>query len=168
MSCSVFSLRNVDRFVRIVSEPVGRDGASSTAHPFSPLEKSGQQCMSEHWNCFAKPVVWVLRLPSSARDQALRRTGSAGRTFDCPFVLIGRDRRSGLFLDDGQVSRRHALLQAVDGQVFVFDLQSRSKVCWEGEDAPRAHGWLAESMLNHGRAIPDSPEWLRGRRRLCP
>jgi pSer/pThr/pTyr-binding forkhead associated (FHA) protein len=71
---------------------------------------------------------------------------SARRRFDCPFVLIGRDRRSGLYLEDGQVSRRHALLQAVDGQVFVFDLESRSKVCWEGEDAPRAHGWLAESI----------------------
>ena len=69
----------------------------------------------------------------------------AGRTFDCPFVLIGRDRRSGIVLEDAEVSRRHALLQAVDGQVFVFDLQSRSKVCWEGEDAPRAQGWLAES-----------------------
>ena len=29
--------------------------------------------------------------------------------------------------------------------MFVFDLQSRSKVRWEGEDAPRAQGWLAES-----------------------
>jgi pSer/pThr/pTyr-binding forkhead associated (FHA) protein len=85
------------------------------------------------------PIALECEGPSNSADW------SAGRTFDCPFVLIGRDRRSGLFLDDGQVGRRHALLQAVDGQVFVLDLQSRSKVFWEGEEAARPHGWLAES-----------------------
>jgi pSer/pThr/pTyr-binding forkhead associated (FHA) protein len=86
------------------------------------------------------PIALKCEGPSGSEDS------SAHRTFDCPFVLIGRDRRSGVFLDDVEVSRRHALLQAVEGQVFVLDLQSRSKVCWEGEDAPRAHGWLAESV----------------------
>jgi pSer/pThr/pTyr-binding forkhead associated (FHA) protein len=86
------------------------------------------------------PIALECEGPSASAD------GSAGHTFDSPFVLIGRERQSGLFLEDGQVGRRHALLQAVDGRVFVVDLGSRSKVFWEGEDAPREHGWLAESV----------------------
>jgi len=82
--------------------------------------------------------------------------GSFDRSFDCPYVLVGRDPESDLILDDGQVSRRHAILQVVAGQVFVFDLQSRSKVCWEGEEAPRSRGWLVD-----GRSIRIGPYRIR-------
>ena len=82
--------------------------------------------------------------------------GSSARSFDCPYVLVGRDPGSDLILDDGQVSRRHAILQVVAGRVFVFDLQSRSKVCWEGEEAPRSRGWLVE-----GRSIRVGPYRIR-------
>ena len=59
------------------------------------------------------------------------------RTFDCPFVLIGRDPRSDFVLDISTVSRRHVFLHAIAGRLLVIDLQSRTKVYWEGEEAPR-------------------------------
>ena len=77
---------------------------------------------------------------------------SAPRCFDSPFVLVGRNPRSDLILDDKTVSRRHALLQAVAGRVFVIDLQSRSKVYWEGEEAPRSQGWFdQDGFIQVGR-----------------
>jgi pSer/pThr/pTyr-binding forkhead associated (FHA) protein len=62
--------------------------------------------------------------------------------FGGPFALVGRDPRSDLVLDDPQVSRRHALLQVIEGRVFCIDLQSRLQLYWEGEDQPRTRGWL--------------------------
>jgi len=67
---------------------------------------------------------------------------SVDRSFDAPFVLVGRHPRSDLFLDDRQVSRRHTFLQAIAGRILVTDLQSRTKVFWDGEEAPRSQGWL--------------------------
>ncbi len=67
---------------------------------------------------------------------------SVGRLFDCPFVLLGRHPRSDLILEDGRVSRRHAFFQAIAGRILVTDLQSRSKVYWEGEETPRSQGWF--------------------------
>jgi pSer/pThr/pTyr-binding forkhead associated (FHA) protein len=85
---------------------------------------------------------------------------SADRVFDTPFVLVGRHPRSDLILDNAQISRRHAFLQAVAGGIHVLDLQSRTKVYWEGEEAPRPQGWL-----DHGRFIQVGP--YRIRRAVC-
>ncbi len=84
--------------------------------------------------------------------------GSSATTslFDSPFVLIGRHPRSDLILDDDQVSRRHAILQVVAGQLFVFDLQSRTKIYWDGEEAPRSQGWL-----DYARSITIGPYRIR-------
>jgi pSer/pThr/pTyr-binding forkhead associated (FHA) protein len=46
-------------------------------------------------------------------------------TFDMPFVLIGRDPRNDLHLMHRDVSRRHAYLQLVAGQLQFVDLGSR-------------------------------------------
>ena len=81
---------------------------------------------------------------------------SSLRSFECPYILIGRVPKSDLILDDAQVSRRHAILQVIAGKVFVFDLQSRSHVCWEGEDEPRSLGWL-----DQGQSILVGPYRLR-------
>jgi pSer/pThr/pTyr-binding forkhead associated (FHA) protein len=81
---------------------------------------------------------------------------SATRSFDHPFVLVGRDRRSDLFLEHSQVSRHHAFLQTIAGRVFVTDLQSRTKVYWEGEESPRAEGWF-----DHDRFIQVGPYRIR-------
>src|SRR5262249_40316867 len=82
--------------------------------------------------------------------------GSIAETFDCPFVVVGRDSRSDLVLESDQVSRRHAYLQAVGGRIYVVDLESRSKLFWEGDEAPRSQGWL-----DAGRFIRIGPYLLR-------
>ena len=125
---------------------MGRDGASSTCAPVFAFREIWPAMHERALELFREacglgaPIVLECEGPSASADSG------AGHTFASPFVLIGRERRSGLFLEDGQVGRRHALLQAVAGRVFVVDLESRSKVFWEGEDSPREHGWLAESV----------------------
>ncbi len=61
---------------------------------------------------------------------------------DYPFAIIGRDPRSDVVLPGAEVSRHHAFFQAVEGQVFCVDLNSRTQLRWEGESEQRAHGWL--------------------------
>jgi pSer/pThr/pTyr-binding forkhead associated (FHA) protein len=83
-----------------------------------------------------------LALECAEASRALTLTAGTTRAFDSPFVLVGRDPRSDLFLNDGEVSQRHALLFAIAGRVFVTDLKSRAKIYWEGEEAPRSRGWF--------------------------
>jgi pSer/pThr/pTyr-binding forkhead associated (FHA) protein len=66
--------------------------------------------------------------------------GDGRRVFDLPFILVGRDERNGLHLEDEAVSRRHAYLQQLGGGVFCVDLDSRTGIRWGGEVC-RA-GWL--------------------------
>src|SRR5262250_2729151 len=66
--------------------------------------------------------------------------GGERRVFEHPFVLVGRDERSCLRLEDAEVSRRHAYLQQLGGRVFCVDLGSRTGLRWDGE--PRSAGWL--------------------------
>jgi pSer/pThr/pTyr-binding forkhead associated (FHA) protein len=68
------------------------------------------------------------------------QAGAGRHIFDHPFVLVGRDERNGILLDDPEVSRRHAYLQQLGGRVFCVDLGSRTGIRWEGE--PRPAGWL--------------------------
>jgi pSer/pThr/pTyr-binding forkhead associated (FHA) protein len=65
--------------------------------------------------------------------------------FNHPFILIGRTRSADLCLDNEKVSRRHTYLHAIAGRILVTDLHSRTKVYWEGEQAPRSRGWLDKS-----------------------
>jgi pSer/pThr/pTyr-binding forkhead associated (FHA) protein len=81
-------------------------------------------------------------LALDCEDASGSSAGSAICQFDYPFVLIGRDPRSDLILDDAQISRRHTFLQAVAGRILVVDLHSRTKILWEGEETPRSQGWL--------------------------
>jgi pSer/pThr/pTyr-binding forkhead associated (FHA) protein len=59
-----------------------------------------------------------------------------------PFMLIGRDPEADLLLNDAQISRRHAFLQAVAGRVYWIDLESRTKVFSDGQEVPQSQGWL--------------------------
>jgi pSer/pThr/pTyr-binding forkhead associated (FHA) protein len=59
-----------------------------------------------------------------------------------PFMLIGRDPEADLSLNDAQVSRRHAFLQAIGGRVYWIDLESRTKVFGDGQEVPQSQGWL--------------------------
>ncbi|MFO0907037.1 MAG: FHA domain-containing protein [Isosphaeraceae bacterium] len=71
-----------------------------------------------------------------------------------PYVLIGRDDRADLILDDEAVSRRHAYLQLIQGRVFVIDLDSRTGTLTAGGNAEA--GWLSP-----GQAITVGPYTVR-------
>lgn len=74
------------------------------------------------------------------------------RFSDHPYLLIGRDPRNDLHLDDDQVSKRHAYLQAVAGRVFCVDLGSRTGVHWPSGPQPMA--WVEwEEPLRIGGAV---------------
>ena len=62
------------------------------------------------------------------------------RVLDGPFAVVGRDPGSDLILRDSSVSRRHAYLQVVDGQLFCIDLHSRTGTHW-GEETGIC-GWV--------------------------
>jgi len=62
-----------------------------------------------------------------------------------PFAVIGRDPQADVILDDLRVSRRHVYMQAVTGQVFWVDLESRTGTC--DETGTRKWGWLAGGGL---------------------
>jgi pSer/pThr/pTyr-binding forkhead associated (FHA) protein len=69
--------------------------------------------------------------------------GGDSRWFAQPFVVIGRDSRADMLLDDPQVSRRHVYLQAVGGWLFWVDLESRTGT--RTEAGPQKSGWLTGS-----------------------
>jgi pSer/pThr/pTyr-binding forkhead associated (FHA) protein len=72
----------------------------------------------------------------------------SGRTH----LLIGRDARNDLRLDDASVSSRHLYLQAVAGRIFCVDLASRTGVHWPS--GPRPLGWLEwDEPLRIGQAV---------------
>jgi pSer/pThr/pTyr-binding forkhead associated (FHA) protein len=82
------------------------------------------------------PFTLVCEAPSDVSIPPRRIEGT------CPFLLIGRDSAMDLSLSDRQVSRRHAYLQVVAGGVFCIDLNSRSKVFFEGHEDAQSQGWL--------------------------
>jgi pSer/pThr/pTyr-binding forkhead associated (FHA) protein len=84
----------------------------------------------------SSPLVLECDGPSQSAVTSFRRS------FESPSLLIGRDPRSDLVLENNAVSRRHVFLQAIAGRLLVIDLQSRTKVYWEGEETPRDRGWL--------------------------
>ncbi len=63
------------------------------------------------------------------------------RTFELPFLRLGRDRRNDLCLAGNGISMRHAYLQVLGGSLFFTDLGSRTGVYREGRLRP--FGWLA-------------------------
>jgi pSer/pThr/pTyr-binding forkhead associated (FHA) protein len=66
--------------------------------------------------------------------------GGESRRFPQPFVVIGRDPRADMLLDDPQISRRHVYIQAVVGRLFWVDLESRTGI--RTEAGPQKSGWL--------------------------
>ena len=67
------------------------------------------------------------------------------RSLPHPFAVIGRDPRVDVILDDPRVSRRHVYIQAVAGQAFWVNLESRTGTCDQG--GTRKSGWLAGGGL---------------------
>jgi len=77
--------------------------------------------------------------------EGARAVEGRSRPMPQPFAVIGRDPRADVVLDDLRVSRRHVYLQAVAGQVFWLDLESRAGTC--DETGTRKWGWLAGGGL---------------------
>ena len=105
-------------------------------------------------------------LKLEVRDPSSTAGSYVPHQVDRPCVIVGRDPRSDLVLQAPQVSRRHALLQAVGGRILCLDLHSRTKLRWEGETGQRDRGWLAAghdlwigpyAMRWAGPAWPASP-----------
>jgi pSer/pThr/pTyr-binding forkhead associated (FHA) protein len=79
------------------------------------------------------------------------------RTFQQPFLVIGRRLESDLVLDDWQVSRRHAYLQLLEGRYYCVDLGSRTGT--HGGDATERSGWLQYGRAIHIGSYTVRPEW---------
>ena len=86
---------------------------------------------------FWEPLRLIVESPQAA--------GGEPRTLPQPFAVLGRDPRADMILDDLKVSRRHVYIQAVAGQVFWFDLESRTGTC--DETGTRKWGWLGGAGL---------------------
>src|SRR5262245_37565671 len=92
--------------------------------------------------CGVKDALRLIIEGPEAAEAELRR-------FSQPFVLIGRDLRADLLLDDQQVSRRHVYIQVVAGWAFWVDLESRTGT--RTDEGPQRSGWLAgERFLSIG------------------
>ena len=96
-----------------------------------------------------------------------QRPARGPRTLPQPFAVLGRDPRADMILDDLKVSRRHVYIQAVAGQVFWVDLESRTGTC--DETGTRKWGWLGDAGPAPDRPVRD-PTGRRRRpgRRLRP
>ncbi|HVS40499.1 MAG TPA: FHA domain-containing protein [Gemmataceae bacterium] len=110
-------------------------------------------------NCEATALEVLVERPGAPPEQ--RRLGR-------PFVLIGRDSRNDVLLDDDQVSRRHAYVQLVGGRAFCVDLVSRTGVHWP--TGPQASGWvewdeplrIGRNTIRLARPRPDAGSAARG------
>jgi FHA domain len=73
--------------------------------------------------------------PPEGAQLIVKRGPDAGSRFllDQPVTSVGRHRRSNIFLDDVTVSRRHAELQWINGEVRVIDLGSLNGTYVNGE-----------------------------------
>lgn len=74
---------------------------------------------------------------------AVQREGDRHRSvrvFARPYLLVGRDARNDLALNDEQVGRRHAYLQLVAGRLYCVDLNSRTGIHWP--TGQQQAGWL--------------------------
>ncbi len=76
------------------------------------------------------------------------------RLLDHPFAVIGRDSNCDIVLADKQVSRKHAYLQAIRGQLFWVDLESQIGTFAEG------YSWKS-GWLGNGRTITIGPNEIR-------
>ena len=60
--------------------------------------------------------------------------------FHRPHLILGRDPRADLTLDDPAISRRHAYFQVIAGRILCLDLGSRRGVSWANGN--KLVGWV--------------------------
>jgi pSer/pThr/pTyr-binding forkhead associated (FHA) protein len=86
-----------------------------------------------------------LRVRTTARGSAV----PCEHAFARPFLLVGRNPRSCVRLEDSRVSRRHAYFQLVEGRLVGVDLGSRTGLVWPGGEVGSS-GWVASSGVRLG------------------
>ncbi len=79
------------------------------------------------------------------------------RTFEQPFLVIGRSADADLVLDHWQVSRRHAYLQLIEGRYYCVDLGSRTGT--HGGDATKRSGWIEPGRVIQIGPYVVRPQW---------
>ncbi len=79
-----------------------------------------------------RPLVLAWNDPSTGAE-------NVRETID-PALVIGRNPKSHIVLDDPSVGLRHAVLVRGEGGLFAVDLESRNGLCWEGVRRPC--GWV--------------------------
>ncbi len=84
----------------------------------------------------------------------LRLDGVECRSFDTPYVVVGRDPQSDLVLEHRDVCPRHAYLQLIGGRLHCVDLGSQSGIALGGQT--RRAGWVESQQ-----AIRIGPYWIR-------
>jgi pSer/pThr/pTyr-binding forkhead associated (FHA) protein len=80
--------------------------------------------------------------PARLELQAAGAEGQAAGQFNAaqPFALVGRDPANDLYLDDPQISQRHAFVQVIGGRLFCVDLGSRTGIRCNGVQG--ISGWV--------------------------
>src|SRR5579885_1489483 len=121
-------------------------GAARRHRATAAGEGPGPVSPRSHLFAFARTMISFLNACGFREPLRLVIDGPRGvegepRTLPQPFAVIGRDPRADVILDDLRVSRRHVYIQAVAGQVFWVDLESRTGTC-DGTGT-RTSGWLA-------------------------
>src|SRR5579885_1930711 len=125
-------------------------GAARRHRATAAGEGPGPVSPRSHLFAFARTMISFLNACGFREPLRLVIDGPRGvegepRTLPQPFAVIGRDPRADVILDDLRVSRRHVYLQAVAGQVFWVDLESRTGTC--DETGTRKSGWLVGGGL---------------------
>lgn len=80
--------------------------------------------------------------------------GSPGtqRSFDQPFLVVGRSPDADLRIDSDQVSTRHCYLQVIGGRLVSIDLDGQGGVLIDG--TPQRFGWVTSATrLQIGPAV---------------
>lgn len=80
--------------------------------------------------------------PARLELQAAAADGTSAGQFNAaqPFALLGRDPANDLYLDDPQISQRHAYVQVIGGRLFCVDLGSRTGLICNGVQG--TSGWV--------------------------
>jgi pSer/pThr/pTyr-binding forkhead associated (FHA) protein len=68
-------------------------------------------------------------------------------------IIVGRSKESHFFLEDEEVSRRHAQITCHDGRFFIEDLGSTNGTLLNGKVASKRERLLNGDIIRFGRSI---------------
>jgi hypothetical protein len=98
------------------------------------------------------PVASAAQVADSKRWSVTLQNGEA-IAIDKDTMIVGRSRTCDVVIPSAKVSRQHASISRVDGELYIEDLGSANGVWFNGEKVTRA-------KINHGDAFTISDETL--------